>query len=132
MQSAAPYAHGELIGSTKPGSLFFTLPTRWLTGQEVMQSDVPVHDVIGRRLALIEIVGDRRTSDLTDKRCVPTACFCRQFAADRETARVYNFDVARLTVSKSIQYEPMPSLISFERRRVICDAFLEVHSNLKM
>jgi hypothetical protein len=31
-------AHGRLIGSTKFGSLFFTLPTRGLTGQQPMRS----------------------------------------------------------------------------------------------
>jgi hypothetical protein len=38
-QSAAPLAHGKLIDATKPGSLFFTLPTRALTGQQVMSSE---------------------------------------------------------------------------------------------
>jgi hypothetical protein len=38
-QSAAPLAHGKLIGSTKPGSLFFTFPTRVLTGQHIMSSE---------------------------------------------------------------------------------------------
>jgi hypothetical protein len=36
---AAPGGHGKLIGSTKPGSLFLTLPTRGLTGQHTMPSD---------------------------------------------------------------------------------------------
>jgi hypothetical protein len=30
--------HGAAIGSTKPGSLFFTLPTRALTGQQTIPS----------------------------------------------------------------------------------------------
>ena len=35
-QPAAPLAHGRLIGSTKLGSLFFTFPTRALTGQQIL------------------------------------------------------------------------------------------------
>ena len=38
-QSAVRPAHGKLIGSTKPGSLFFTLPTLALTGPQIMSSE---------------------------------------------------------------------------------------------
>ena len=34
-----PRVHGKLIGSTRLGSLFLTLPTRGLTGQQIMPSD---------------------------------------------------------------------------------------------
>ena len=37
-QSTAPNGYGRTIGLTKPGSLFFTLPTRGLTGQQTMPS----------------------------------------------------------------------------------------------
>jgi hypothetical protein len=32
-------AHGKTIGSIRLGSLFFTLPTRWLTGHAIMPSE---------------------------------------------------------------------------------------------
>jgi hypothetical protein len=38
-QSASPRAYGKTTGSTKLGSLFFTLPTRELTGQQVISSE---------------------------------------------------------------------------------------------
>jgi hypothetical protein len=38
-QSAAPLTHGKFIGSTKPGSLFLTLPTRALTVQQIISSE---------------------------------------------------------------------------------------------
>src|SRR6516162_10971064 len=37
MRSAA--RHGRLSGSSRPGSLFFTLPTRVLTGQQIIPSE---------------------------------------------------------------------------------------------
>ena len=38
-QSTAPNGYARTIGLTKPGSLFFTLPTRGLTGQQTMPSE---------------------------------------------------------------------------------------------
>jgi hypothetical protein len=38
-QSTAPNGYARTIGLSKPGSLFFTLPTRGLTGQQTMPSE---------------------------------------------------------------------------------------------